>query len=42
MLTWKMLASCVVAASLGSISGYSRAVVYEGARLIIGDASAPN
>jgi imidazolonepropionase-like amidohydrolase len=40
---WKMLASCIAAASLGSITGYSQAnsVLYEGARLIIGDASAP-
>ena len=40
---WKMLARCIVAASLGSITGYSQAnaVLYEGARLIIGDASAP-
>jgi len=40
---WKMLASCIVTASLGSIAGYSQAnaVLYEGARLIIGDASAP-
>jgi len=40
---WKILASCIVAASLGSITGYSQAnaVLYEGARLIIGDASAP-
>jgi imidazolonepropionase-like amidohydrolase len=39
----KMLASCIVAASLGSITAYSQAsaVLYEGARLIIGDASAP-
>jgi len=38
---WKVLASCVVAASLASIPGYSqsRTVLYEGARLIIGDAS---
>jgi imidazolonepropionase-like amidohydrolase len=36
---WKMLASCIFAASLGSIPGYSQ--IYEGARLIIGDASAP-
>jgi imidazolonepropionase-like amidohydrolase len=39
----KMLASCIVVASLGSIAGYSQgnAVLYEGARLIVGDASAP-
>src|SRR6202521_1428987 len=40
---WKMLAGCIAIASLGSIVGYSQgnAVLYEGARLIIGDASAP-
>src|SRR6202165_1384406 len=40
---WKMLASCIVVASLGSIAGYSQgnAVLYEGPRLIIGDASSP-
>ena len=38
---WKMLASCIVVASLGSIAGYSQdtAVLYEGARLIVGDAA---
>ena len=38
-----MLASCILAVSLGSMKGYSQAndVIYEGARLIIGDASAP-
>ena len=40
---WKMLAISVVAASVGTIPSYSQAsdVIYEGARLIIGDASAP-
>src|ERR1700680_3788254 len=40
---WKMLAGCIAIASLGSIAGYSQgnAVFYEGARLIVGDASAP-
>jgi hypothetical protein len=42
---WQMLASCIVGLSFGSITGYSQAndvgVIYEGARLIIGDASAP-
>jgi len=39
----QMLASCIVVASLGSIAGYpqSSAVLYEGARLIIGDSIAP-
>jgi imidazolonepropionase-like amidohydrolase len=39
----KMLACWFAAASLGSITAYSQAnaVLYEGARLIIGDASAP-
>jgi imidazolonepropionase-like amidohydrolase len=38
-----MLACCVVVTSLGPIRGYaqSNAILYEGARLIIGDASAP-
>lgn len=35
------LASCVMVATLGPIAAYSQAVIYEGARLIIGDASAP-
>ena len=40
---WRMLVGCIVAASLGSIPCYSQtnAVLYEGARLIIGDASVP-
>ena len=40
---WKMLASCILVASLGSIPvcSQSNAILYEGARLIIGDASAP-
>ncbi len=40
---WNKLASGIVVALLGSIAGYSQsnAVIYEGARLIIGDASAP-
>jgi len=40
---WKKLASGAVVALLGSIASYSQsnAVIYEGARLIIGDASAP-
>src|SRR5579864_9279414 len=40
---WKILAGCIAAASLASTTGYSQAnaVLYEGARLIIGDASAP-
>jgi imidazolonepropionase-like amidohydrolase len=40
---WKMLATLFVVASLGSIAGYSQSsdVIYEGARLIIGDESAP-
>jgi imidazolonepropionase-like amidohydrolase len=41
----QMLASCIVGLSFGSITGYSQTndpgVIYEGARLIIGDASAP-
>ena len=38
-----MPASFIVIASFGSITGYSQqnSVVYEGARLIHGDASAP-
>lgn len=38
-----MVASCIAVAALSSITAYSQqnAVVYEGARLIIGDASAP-
>lgn len=40
---WNKLASGIVVALLGSIAGYSQsnAVIYEGARLIIGDASSP-
>lgn len=40
---WRMLAASMAAASLGLIPAYSQssAVLYEGARLIIGDASAP-
>ena len=41
---WKMLrCSILVASFIGSVAGYSQAndVMYEGARLIIGDASAP-
>jgi imidazolonepropionase-like amidohydrolase len=40
---WKMLASCIVGACIVSIPGYSQAndVIYEGARLIVGDASTP-
>src|ERR1700731_4108436 len=40
---WKILASWIFVASFGSIAGYSQsnAVLYEGARVIIGDASAP-
>jgi len=39
----KMLVSCIVGACIGSITGYSQTndVIYEGARLIVGDASAP-
>jgi len=39
----RILASCVAVASLGSIAGYSQTpdAIYEGARLIIGDSSAP-
>jgi imidazolonepropionase-like amidohydrolase len=38
----KMLAGCIVAAAIGTTAAYSQsAVIYEGARLIIGDASAP-
>ena len=39
----KALAACVAVASLGSIAGYSQSndVIYEGARLIIGDSIAP-
>jgi hypothetical protein len=39
----KVLASCIVAVSLGSTMSYAQgnAVLYEGASLIIGDASAP-
>jgi hypothetical protein len=40
---WQMLAASVVVASLGSTAAHSQAndVIYEGPRLIIGDASAP-
>ena len=40
---WNMLASWTAVALLGSIAGYSQSgdVIYEGARLIVGDASAP-
>jgi imidazolonepropionase-like amidohydrolase len=40
---WKLLASYLAVASVGSIGGYARTneVIYDGARLIIGDASAP-
>jgi imidazolonepropionase-like amidohydrolase len=39
----RLLASCIVFVSLGSTAGYSQTndVIYEGARLIIGDATAP-
>ena len=42
-MQWKMVASCIAVAALSAITAYSQqnAVVYEGARLIIGDASAP-
>jgi imidazolonepropionase-like amidohydrolase len=41
-IRWKLLI-CAVAASLGSIAGYAQPnnVIYESARLIIGDATAP-
>src|ERR1700728_41031 len=40
---WQMLAASMVVASLGSTAAYSQPndVIYEGARLIVGDASAP-
>jgi imidazolonepropionase-like amidohydrolase len=40
---WQMLAASMVVASLGSPAAYSQPndVIYEGARLIVGDASAP-
>lgn len=40
---WKLLAGYLAVASVGSIAGNARAneVIYEGARLIIGDANAP-
>lgn len=40
---WKILAACILSASIGSITAYSQAndVIYEGARLIIGDANPP-
>ena len=42
MRPFKILASCMVLAWLGPVVAYSQtAVLYEGARLIIGDASAP-
>jgi imidazolonepropionase-like amidohydrolase len=42
MRGFRLLASCMMVAALGSIAAYSQnAVLYEGARLIIGDASAP-
>jgi imidazolonepropionase-like amidohydrolase len=41
----RLLGSCIVAVSLGSIAGSAQTnvgvVIYEGARLIVGDASAP-
>jgi imidazolonepropionase-like amidohydrolase len=40
---WRLLASCIAIAVLGSTAAESqtKAVIYEGARLIVGDASAP-
>ncbi len=40
---WNMLASWILVTLLGSIAGYPQSsdVIYEGARLIVGDASAP-
>ena len=40
---WKLLAGCLVAASIGPVAGHSQGaeVVYQGARLILGDASPP-
>ena len=40
---WRLLASCIAIAMLGSTAAESQpqAVIYEGARLIVGDASAP-
>jgi imidazolonepropionase-like amidohydrolase len=42
-MRWKMSASCIAVAALSSITAYSQQndVIYEGARLIIGDGSAP-
>jgi imidazolonepropionase-like amidohydrolase len=37
----KMLVGCIIAASVGSVPAYSQSTIYEGARLIIGDASTP-
>ena len=40
---WGLLAGSIVAASFGSTAGYAQAsdVIYEGARVIVGDASSP-
>lgn len=39
--SFNLLASCIMVATLVPIAAYSQTVIYEGARLIIGDASAP-